>query len=191
MTRPSWDTYFMQLAVLASTRGTCDRKQVGAILVRGRRVIATGYNGSPAGAPQCDEVGHEMVEVNGRMSCVRTLHAESNAIDWAGKEANRAAIYTTAAPCYECAKRIVSAGIREVYYGEWYPSQNTERAAGLFAQAHIQVTHVVLPPNPADVLLEQVMDSLAGVVINPGPLYNHIKEHLISRGFTKYQEKKP
>lgn len=144
MTRPDWDSYFMALADLASLRGTCDRKQVGAVLVRDRRVIATGYNGAPAGMPSCDEVGHEMVPVNGRPSCVRTLHAESNAIDWAGREARGATIYTTAFPCYPCALRIVNAGITRVCYGEHYDSQNTPLAVTLFVHAGV-LAHPVRP----------------------------------------------
>jgi dCMP deaminase len=119
MSRPDWDTYFLQMAYLAASRATCDRKHVGAVIVVDRRVVSTGYNGSPKGAPSCDEVGHEIHQEH----CVRTLHAESNAIDWAGRATHGASLYVTVIPCYDCAKRIVNAGITRVYYDEFYASR--------------------------------------------------------------------
>lgn len=118
--RPDWDTYMMRLAYLAATRATCDRKHVGALIVSpDHRVIATGYNGAPAGVESCDEVGHQMVENH----CVRTLHAESNALDFAGRFAQGCALYVTVTPCWDCAKRIVNASINRVVYDEHYESR--------------------------------------------------------------------
>ncbi len=120
MARPDWDTYFLRLAYLAATRATCARKHVGALIVTpDKRVAATGYNGAPAGQPSCDEIGHEMVEGH----CVRTLHAESNAIDYAGRATVGCVLYATVVPCYDCAKRIVNAGINRVIYDEFYASR--------------------------------------------------------------------
>lgn len=120
MARPTWEIYFMQLAYLAATRASCSRKHVGAIIVDPyHRVVATGYNGAPAGLPSCDEVGHEMVEGH----CVRTLHAESNAIDFAGRSALGCTIYVTVTPCYDCAKRMVNSGISKVVWDEFYASR--------------------------------------------------------------------
>lgn len=158
MTRPDWDSYFLALADLAATRGTCDRKKVGAVLVKDRRVLSTGYNGAPAGMPSCDEVGHELVVVGERPSCVRTLHAESNALDWAGREARGATIYTTAFPCYPCTLRIVNAGVRRVCYGEHYDSQNTPLSVKLLGAANVAVVHVRPARHP---LLQEALALLA------------------------------
>jgi dCMP deaminase len=129
----------MAFAVVAAKRATCDRKHVGAVIVdEYHDIVSTGYNGAPRGMPHCDDVGHELKEVDGRMSCVRTLHAESNALDKASWEKARdSTLYVTVTPCYPCAQRIVNAGIRRVVYGEWYESQNTALVADLLNQAGI------------------------------------------------------
>lgn len=119
MTRPSWDEYFMGLARHASTRATCDRKHVGAVLVRDRRVLATGYNGSMRGSSHCDEAGHLIVAGH----CVRTVHAEANAVASAagdGIGVRGADCYVTAFPCFGCFKLLANAGIRRVMYAEAY-----------------------------------------------------------------------
>jgi dCMP deaminase len=126
MSRMNWDEYFMLMALLAAKRGTCDRKQVGAILVSSdNTVIATGYNGTPSGVPHCDDVGHTLAEIDGRESCIATLHAESNALDQAKVSLRDAALYTSVIPCFDCAKRIVNAGIKTVHYYEYYESRKT------------------------------------------------------------------
>jgi len=118
--RPDWNTYFLRLAYLTATRATCDRKHVGAVIVSPEhRVVSMGYNGAPAGMNDCDSIGHELVEGH----CVRTLHAESNAIDYAGRLASGCTLFTTVSPCYDCAKRIVNAQIAHVVYDEFYPSR--------------------------------------------------------------------
>lgn len=117
--RPSWDEYFMEIAQKTATRSTCDRKHVGAIIVRDKVILSTGYNGSIAGMPHCDEVGHMME--NGH--CVRTIHAEVNAVVQAAKNGvniNESTLYLTASPCWTCFKLISNAGIRKIIYGEFY-----------------------------------------------------------------------
>ena len=117
--RADWDPYFMQIAQVVSSRATCDRKHVGALLVRDRILLSTGYNGSIRGMPHCDEAGH-MLE-NGH--CVATIHAEANAILQAARNGVRiegADIYTTASPCWPCFKLIANAGIKRIVYGEFY-----------------------------------------------------------------------
>lgn len=118
MERPEWDDYFMQLALLASTRATCLRRSVGAVLVRDRHVLSTGYNGSPPGMPHCTQAGCLMEEGH----CVRTIHAEQNAILQSaqhGVVTRGATLYTTYRPCIICSRMVVGAGIvRVVYYGE-------------------------------------------------------------------------
>lgn len=146
MKRPTLDEYFMKIAEDVATRATCDRKLVGAVVVKDKRIISTGYNGAPRGQKHCDEAGHLLKEINGRQSCVRSLHAESNAIDFAGREADGGTIYCTAIPCYECTKRIVNAGIKRVVYGEVYKSQNSEEVPGLLAEAGIELVHLDLHP---------------------------------------------
>ncbi len=117
--RASWQEYFMNIAKEVATRSTCDRKAVGAVIVRDKTILSTGYNGSVRGLPHCDEDGH-MMENN---HCVRTIHAEANAIVQAAKNGvsiDNAEIYITASPCWNCFKMIANAGIKKVYYGEFY-----------------------------------------------------------------------
>jgi dCMP deaminase len=139
MTRPSWDDYFLEIARVVATRATCDRKHVGAVIVKDKRIVATGYNGSPSGLPHCDEVGHQLATIDGRDSCIRTLHAESNAIDQAGQDAEGGTLYTTVFPCFDCAKRIINAGIVQVIYEEYYESRKTPLVRDLFAVAQEEV----------------------------------------------------
>jgi dCMP deaminase len=128
----------MEIATIVAKRATCDRKHVGAVIVDDRnRIVSTGYNGSPRRMPHCDDVGHELKNIEGRKSCVRTLHAESNALDDAGRRSEDGTLYVTVTPCYPCAQRIVNAGIRRVVYAEWYESQNTALVANLFDQAGV------------------------------------------------------
>lgn len=117
--RVSWEKYFMNIAIEVATRSTCDRKNVGAVIVREKTILSTGYNGSIKGLPHCDEVGCEMVDGH----CVRTTHAEANAIVQAAKNGVRidsAEIFVTASPCYNCFKLIANAGIKKIYYNEFY-----------------------------------------------------------------------
>lgn len=138
-TRATWDEYFLRMAYLAATRATCDRKHVGALIVDPyHRVVSTGYNGAPSGMPSCDEVGHEIVDGH----CVRSLHAESNAIDYAGRSAIGCTLYVTVTPCYDCAKRIVNAGISHVLWDEFYQSRYAKSAqvADFLTSAGIKIT---------------------------------------------------
>lgn len=117
--RVDWHSYFMNIARQVSTRSTCDRKHVGAVIVRDRTILSTGYNGSIRGMPHCDDVGHVMENEH----CVATVHAEANAIIQAAKNGVRidgAEIYTTASPCWSCFKLLANAGILRIYYGEFY-----------------------------------------------------------------------
>jgi dCMP deaminase len=117
--RASWNAYFMNIARVVSTRSTCDRKFVGAVIVRDKSILATGYNGSIRGLPHCDEDGHLMEDGH----CVRTVHAEANAIVQAARNGVRidgASVYVTASPCWGCFRLIANAGMVRVYYGEFY-----------------------------------------------------------------------
>ncbi len=126
--RVGWNEYFMNIAQQAATRSTCDRKHVGAVIVRNRTILSTGYNGSIRGMPHCDDVGHEME--NGH--CVATIHAEANALIQAarnGVNIEGAELYTTASPCWFCFKLIANAGIRRIYFGEFYRDEKSIRVA--------------------------------------------------------------
>jgi len=126
--RANWDEYFMGIARQVATRATCDRKHCGAVIVRDRVILSTGYNGSVVGGPHCDDVGH-MFE-NGH--CVRTVHAEMNAVAQAAKNGvniNGGAIYITASPCWICFKLLVNAGIKKICFGEFYRDERIFEAA--------------------------------------------------------------
>ena len=131
--RASWDEYFMRIAEDVASRATCDRKHVGAVIVRDKSILATGYNGSIRGLPHCSEVGCLMENDH----CVRTVHAEANAILQAARHGvgiDGADVYVTSSPCWDCFKLIANAGIARVLYGEFYRDERiTEyaRAAGI------------------------------------------------------------
>ena len=117
--RKSWDEYFMAIAREVATRSTCDRKHVGAVIVRDKMIVATGYNGSIRGLPHCDDAGHLMEDNH----CVRTVHAEANAIVQAARNGMRvedASIYVTASPCFGCFKLVANSGIRRIVFAEFY-----------------------------------------------------------------------
>ena len=117
--RVDWHDYFMNIARQVATRSTCDRKHVGAVIVRDRTILSTGYNGSIRGMPHCDDVGHLLENDH----CVATVHAEANAIIQAAKngvQVDQAELYTTASPCWSCFKLIANSGIARIYFGEFY-----------------------------------------------------------------------
>lgn len=117
--RVDWDTYFMRIAREVSGRSTCDRKHVGAVIVRDRTILSTGYNGSISGMPHCDDAGHMMESGH----CIATIHAEANAILQSAKNGVMiagATVYVSASPCWNCFKMIANAGITRVVYGEFY-----------------------------------------------------------------------
>ncbi len=117
--RVSWDVYFMNIARQVASRSTCDRKHVGAVIVRDKTILSTGYNGSIRGSSHCDDAGHLMENDH----CVRTVHAEANAIAQAARNGVRiegAEIYVTASPCWNCFKLLANSGVRRICYGEFY-----------------------------------------------------------------------
>lgn len=140
--RPSWDAYFMQIAHLVKTRATCPRRQVGAVVVRDRHILTTGYNGAPKGLPHCPEGGAENDWPVGCMRaghCIRSLHAEQNALLQAamlGIACQGATMYVTCQPCNTCAKMIINAGISRVIYEGDYPD---DFSIELFRQSGLDV----------------------------------------------------
>ena len=136
--RVGWHEYFMNIAEVVASRSTCDRKFVGAVIVRDKTILSTGYNGSVRGMPHCDEVGHEME--NGH--CVATIHAEANVLVQAARNGVNiagAAIYITASPCWSCFKMIANAGLRRIVFGEFY---RDERIFEFAAELGIALTLV-------------------------------------------------
>jgi len=142
--RPSWDEYFAKMAELVGTRGTCDRGRAGCVITKDKRVISTGYAGSPIGLAHCDEIGHEMhtvIHPDGHQSrhCIRTTHAEQNAICTAarfGVSLEESTIYTKFTPCYVCAKMIINSGIKRVVCVQDYHA--SARSKEIFAEAGVQ-----------------------------------------------------
>ncbi|MBC7809169.1 MAG: cytidine/deoxycytidylate deaminase family protein [Akkermansiaceae bacterium] len=145
-TRPPWDEYFMRIAFEVATRATCLRRHVGAVIVRDKRILSTGYNGSPPGQKHCNEVGCLLED--GR--CIRTLHAEQNALMQAalhGVSTHGATLYCTCRPCHVCARMIVAAGIvRVVFAGEspegWANEVLTAAGVEIVPLLHLE------PPSP-------------------------------------------
>lgn len=151
--RLNWDVYFMQCAHLAATRSTCDRGPelhydqgrhgVGCVIVKDNMVIASGYNGSAPGLPHCDDEGHILVEGH----CVRTIHAEMNALlqcAITGISCKDGVLFTTASPCFDCAKMIIRAGIKAVRVADLYESRYglSQKSEYLFAAAKIEVQRI-------------------------------------------------
>lgn len=143
--RTDWDTYFMEIAKVVSSRATCDRKHVGAVIVRERMILSTGYNGSIRGLPHCSEAGHMMEQGH----CVATIHAEANAIIQAARNGvaiEGGTIYTTASPCWPCFKLIGNAGITRIVFGEFYRDERIfEFAQKLGIELVANGTEAVLP----------------------------------------------
>lgn len=139
MKRLDWDSYFMTQALLIRSRSTCDRAYVGAVIVKDNRVISTGYNGSVTGTEHCsgeDGVGHHLVEGH----CVRTVHAEANAILQCSKEGisvKDSTIYVTHFPCLNCTKSIIQSGIKKVIYNNDY--RIDEFAKSLLLESNIEL----------------------------------------------------
>lgn len=146
--RPSWDEYFMQVADAISQRATCDRGRSGCVIARDRQLLVTGYVGSPAGLPHCDDVGHQLKKVvheDGHVTqhCVRTVHAEQNAICQAAKlgvSINGATLYCRMTPCRTCAMLIINCGIVRVVCEKRYHA--AEESEKMFEQAGVALEYV-------------------------------------------------
>lgn len=145
--RPSWDDYFLELADAASKRATCNRAKSGCVIVRDKQVLATGYVGAPAGLPHCDDVGHlikKVIQEDGKISghCVRTVHAEQNAICQAAKRGvsiEGATFYQRMTPCRTCAMMLINCGIKKVVCERKY--QLAEESEKLLAEAGIELVY--------------------------------------------------
>jgi len=146
-TRPSWDEYFIEVCEVVARRATCIRRRVGAILVRDKRILATGYNGAPSGLPHCLDIGclrqHQNIPSGQRHEMCRGLHAEQNALVQAarhGISVKGAVLYTTLEPCVLCSKMLINAGIEKIVFVEEYPDQ---LARDMLAEAGIETLKFV------------------------------------------------
>ncbi|UCE82449.1 MAG: cytidine/deoxycytidylate deaminase family protein [Deltaproteobacteria bacterium] len=134
MARPSWEAYFMEITNLVAQRSTCNRRSVGAVLVKDKRILATGYNGAPSGLPHCLDVGcmreQNNIPSGQRHELCRGLHAEQNVIIQAARHGipiQGATLYCTTRPCSICAKMIINASIVAVYYEEGYADELSDQ----------------------------------------------------------------
>lgn len=144
--RPDWDSYFMEIARIVSMRSTCLRRNVGAVIVKDKRILATGYNGAPSGLKHCLEVSclRERMKIapGERHELCRGLHAEQNAIIQAayhGVSINGAHLYCTHLPCSICIKMLINAGIGKVYYEDGYPD---ELSLSLIGESNILLSKI-------------------------------------------------
>ncbi len=146
--RPSWDEYFMEIANTVSKRATCDRGRSGCVIARDKQLLVTGYVGSPMGLPHCDEVGHQMkkmVHEGGKETnhCVRTVHAEQNAICQAAKlgiSIDGATLYCRMTPCRVCAMLIINCGIKRVVCEKKY--HDGKESEEMFIKANVLIEYV-------------------------------------------------
>jgi len=150
MTRPSWEDYFMDIARLVASRSTCLRRQVGAVIVKDKNVLTTGYNGTPSGVRHCQETGclrdRLQVPSGQRHELCRGLHAEQNAIIQAAKHGvniSGGTLYCTNAPCVICAKMLINAGLSRIVYLDGYPddlAQELLLESGIEVSEHVSST---------------------------------------------------
>jgi len=139
--RPDWDQYFLKLAMLASERATCPRMHCGCVLAKSKNVITTGYNGSIPGDDHCEDIGCLIVDNH----CLRTVHAEMNALVQAAKRGHAvegATAYVTNMPCTTCAKALITAGVkRVVIFSDYHDTLATE----FFAKAEVKIDKISMP----------------------------------------------
>lgn len=147
--RPSWDDYFLEISRTVASRATCDRGRSGCVIVRDKQILVTGYVGAPTGLPHCDDVGHQMkkmVHEDDHVSqhCVRTVHAEQNAITQAAKlgiSINNATLYCKMTPCRTCAMLIINCGIRRIVCEKKYHAGG--ESEDMFKQAGVELTYKI------------------------------------------------
>ena len=148
-TRPHWDNYFMEICDTVAKRATCGRGRSGCVIAKDNRILVTGYVGSSAGLPHCDEVGHQlkqMIHEDGSVTqhCVRTVHAEQNAICQAAKNGisiEGATLYCRMTPCRTCTMLIINCGIKRVVCQRKY--HDSADSLSMFAQAGVEIIHLL------------------------------------------------
>jgi len=164
--RKDWDTYFMDIAYMASTRSQCLRRHVGAVLVQGKKLLGTAYNGAPSGVPDCSEAGCMLVEeyevnvIDGeerlikKQRCVRTIHAEQNLLLFTDRrDREGSTVYVTDLPCWTCANMLANSGIAEIVYHRDYP-KDRDKVHALMQSKGIAVRRLESYEPPAGALHE-------------------------------------
>ena len=155
--RPNWDNFWFTLALIYSTRGTCDRLRTACLVVKNKRLVGAGYNGSPSGQPHCDDVGHLIIEGH----CERTLHGEENAvINTERTDLKNASAYIIGTPCYRCLRLLINSGVKEVkYLGQYSNSRGKHLIEELAANSKVKLIQVDISPKK---LLDQAINRLKG-----------------------------
>ena len=166
--RKDWDTYFMDIAFMASTRSRCPRRQVGAVLVQGRKLLGSAYNGAPMGVEDCAEAGCMIVEEFERVAengeerlvrkerCIRTIHAEQNLLLFTDRQDREGAtVYVTDQPCWTCANMLANSGIREIVYFRPYP-KDSEKVLDLMRQRAFAIRRLEAYEPPPGLIRECV-----------------------------------
>lgn len=164
--RKDWDTYFLDIAYMASTRSQCSRRHVGAVLVKGKKLLGSAYNGAPMGVPDCSEAGcmiieeFEQVHVDGeerlvkKDRCIRTVHAEQNLLLFTDlHDRENATVYVTDEPCWTCANMLANSGVKEIVYHRPYPkdSDKVKRLMNDLGITFRQLDPYTPPPNTATI----------------------------------------
>ncbi|WP_128896481.1 deoxycytidylate deaminase [Longirhabdus pacifica] len=152
--RKDWDTYFMDIAYMASTRSRCHRRKVGAVLVQGKKLLGSAYNGAPMGMPDCSEAGCMIVEqyemetfedrqeMVKKQRCVRTIHAEQNLLLFTDRrDREGSSVYVTDQPCWTCANMLANSGIKEVVYHREY-NKDREKVEHIMHECNIVMRHL-------------------------------------------------
>ena len=155
--RPEWDNFWFTIALMYSTRGTCDRLRTACVIVKNKRIVGAGYNGSAAGQPHCDDAGHLIVEGH----CERTLHGEENAvINTSREDLKEATAYIIGTPCLRCARILINSGVRQInYLGEYSNSRGKEHIDELASGAGVNLVQFKHDPRK---LIEQAVERLEG-----------------------------
>lgn len=144
------DEYYMRVALSVALRATCDRRHVGAVIVCDDNILSTGFNGAPRGLPSCDEVGHLLIDGH----CVRTIHAEANALLAAGaprlRQPSLVTLYTTTYPCMWCMKQAIQCGVGRIVYGEEYTDETHNDDAMAYARDAGEVLGIAIDAFPME-----------------------------------------
>lgn len=166
MERPNWDELFIATAVLGSSRGTCDRLRAACFLVKNKRIVGAGYNGSMANTPTCDEVGHDLLNDH----CVRTLHAEQNALANSWGDLHGATAYITATPCLNCIKELGQKGIARIVYAGHYDNKDDGRIYEYCKQGQIELVQFADDAKSVALVFKKIFDRLQG----PGGIFKDL-----------------
>lgn len=156
--RPSWDELFIATAVLGSSRGTCDRLRTSCVLVKNKKIVGSGYNGSIANTPTCDETEHDMLDNH----CVRTLHGEVNALANSWGDLHGATAYIVATPCLSCVKDLAQHGISRIVYVGHYDTKDGGRVPGYCKQAKIELVQFAKDPKKIATVFSKIFSRLNG-----------------------------